>query len=118
MPRYRDNTAIRPYKVSTTFFCLDAETHQPICFLLASSSMTVTQMTPRLLHLTALILNPNPAAESKPLVVADNEHFTDELFQFVSTQTPFDLLVPMRNTKALTASLNAIPRQEFQPQWA
>lgn len=32
MPRYRDNTAIRPYKVSNTFFCLDAETHQPICF--------------------------------------------------------------------------------------
>ena len=116
MPRYRDNTAIRPYKVSTTFFCLDAETHQPICFLLASSSMTVTQMTPRLLHLAALILN--PGAESKPLVVADNEHFTDELLQFVSAQTPFDLLVPMRNTKALTASLNAIPQQQFQPRWA
>jgi hypothetical protein len=116
MPRYRDNTAIRPYKVSTTFFCLDAETHQPICFLLASSSMTATQMTPRLLHLAALILN--PPAESKPLVVADNEHFTDELFQSVSTQTPFDLLVPMRNTKALTASLQAIPQQQFQPRWA
>ncbi len=116
MPRYRDNTAIRPYKVSTTFFCLDAETHQPICFLLASSSMTVTQMTPRLLHLAALILN--PAAESRPLVVADNEHFTNELFQSVSAQTPFDLLVPMRNTKGLTASLNAIPQQQFQPRWA
>ena len=116
MPRYRDNTAIRPYKVSTTFFCLDAETHQPICFLLASSSMTVTQMTPRLLHLAALILN--PVAESKPLVVADNEHFTDELFQFVATQTPFDLLVPMRNSKASIASLKVIPQQQFQTRWA
>jgi hypothetical protein len=116
MPRFRDNTAIRPYKVSTTFFCLDAETHQPICFLLASSSMTVTQMTPRLLHLAALILN--PVAEAKPLVVADNEHFTDELFQSVARQTPFDLLVPMRNTKGLTASLKAIPQQQFQPRWA
>ncbi len=116
MPRYRDNTAIRPYKVSTTFFCLDAETHQPVCFLLASSSMTVTQMTPRLLHLAALILN--PAAESKPLVVADNEHFTDELFQSVARHTPFDLLVPMRNTKGLTASLKAIPQQQFQTRWA
>jgi hypothetical protein len=70
MPRYRDNTAIRPYKVSSTFFCLDVETHQPICFLLAPSSMTATQMTPRLLHLAALILNPD--ADSKPLVLADN----------------------------------------------
>jgi hypothetical protein len=116
MPRYRDNTAIRPYKVSTTFFCLDADTHQPICFLLASSSMTVTQITPRLLHLAALILN--PGAESKPLVVADNEHFTYELFHSVATQTLFDLLVPMRNTKGLTASLKAIPPQQFQPRWA
>jgi hypothetical protein len=116
MPRYRDNAAIRPYKVSTTFFCLDTETHQPVCFLLASSSMTVTQMTPRLLHLAALILNPAP--DSKPLVVADNEHFTEELLHSVSTQTPFDLLVPMRNTEALTASLKAIPQQQFQPRWA
>jgi hypothetical protein len=116
MPRYRDNTAIRPYKVSNTFFCLDAETHQPICFLLGSSSMTVNQMTPRLLRLAALILN--PTADSRPLVVADNEHYTDDLFQFVSEQTPFDLLVPMRNTKAFTASLKAIPEQEFQPRWA
>ncbi len=116
MPRYRDNTAIRPYKVATTFFCLDAETHQPICFLLASSSMTVTQMTPRLLRLAALILN--PVTEAKPLVVADNEHFTDDLFQLVATQTPFDLLVPMRNTKAFTASLKAIPQEQFQPRWA
>lgn len=116
MPRYRDNTAIRPYKVATTFFCLDAETHQPVCFLLASSSMTVSQMTPCLLRLAALILNPAP--ESKPLVVADNEHFTHELFQFVATQTPFDLLVPMRHTQALTASLQAIPERQFQPRWA
>ena len=116
MPRYRDNTAIRPYKVSTTFFCLDAEMHQPLCFLLTSSAMTVTQITPRLLRLAARILN--PAADSKPLVVADNEHYTHELFQFISAQTPFDLLVPMRNTHALLASLQAIPSPDFQPRWA
>ena len=116
MPRYRDNTAIRPYKVATTFFCLDAETHQPICFLLTSSSMTVTQITPRLLHLAARILN--PGVESRPLVLADNEHYTQELFQSVAAHTPFDLLVPMRNTRALAASLKALPPQECQPRWA
>jgi hypothetical protein len=103
MPRYRDNTAIRPYRVSTTFFCLDAETHQPLCFLLASSAMTVTQMTPRLLHLAARILHPAP--DSPPLVVADNEPYTQELFHSLAAQTPFDLLVPMRQTPALTAAL-------------
>lgn len=116
MPRYRDNTALRPYKVSTTFFCLDAETHQPICFCLTSSAMTVTQITPPLLHLAARILN--PSAESQPLVLADTEHYSQELFQSVSVDTPFDLLVPMRNTQQLTASLQAIPPQEFHPRWA
>jgi len=116
MPRYRDNTAIRPYKVSNTFFCLDTDTHQPVCFLLTSSAMTVSQMTPRLLHLAARILNPDP--EPRPLVVADNEHYTHELFHTVSAQTPFDLMVPMRNTKALTASLKSIPQEQLQSRWA
>lgn len=116
MPRYRDNGAIRPYKVSAGFFCLDAETHQPLCFLLASSSMTVSQLTPRLLQLSALILN--PSEQSKPLVLADNEHYTQELLQSVSARTPFDLLVPMRNTQSLMASLKAIPQENFQSRWA
>ena len=116
MPRYRDNTAIRPDKVATTFFCLDAETHPPLCFLLASSSLTVTQITPRRLPLAARILNPTP--DSPPLGVADNEPYTPELFQSVAAATPFDRLLPLRNTQALTASLQAIPAQEFQPRWA
>lgn len=116
MPRYRDNSSIRPYKISAGFFCLDVETHQPLCFLLASSSMTVSQMTPRLLELSAAILN--PSEQSKPLVLADNEHYTQEILRSVSADTPFDLLVPMRNTRALMASLKAIPQESFQPRWA
>lgn len=116
MPRFCDRPDIHPYKVSNTLFCLDAETHQPICFLLASSSMTVSQMTPRLLDLAGRILN--PPAEEKPLVVADTEHFSEELFHHVWAQTPFDLLAPMRHTKSLTDSLAAIPHEQFQPQWA
>ena len=116
MPRYRDNTALRPYKVATTFFCLDVETHQPLCCLLTSSAMTVTQITPPLLHLAARILH--PAAASPPLVLADTEHYTQELFQSVATETPFDLLVPMRHTQDLATALQAIPPQDFQPRWA
>ena len=116
MPRYRDNGAIKPYKVSDAFFCIDAETHQPICFLLGSSSMTVTQLTPRLLQLAALILN--PSASSKPLVLADNEHFSGELLQSVCAHTPFDLLLPMRKTKSLMASMRSLPPANFQRHWA
>jgi hypothetical protein len=116
MPRYRDNGAIRPYKVSAGFFCIDVETHQPLCFLLASSSMTVSQLTPRLLQLSALILN--ASEQSRPLVLADNEHCTEEILQSVPANTPFDLLVPMRNTKALMTALQAMPKEAFEPHWA
>lgn len=116
MPRYCENDAIKPYKVSAGFFCIDAETHQPLCFLLGSSSMTVSQLTPHLLQLSARILN--PSQQSRPLVLADNEHCTQEIFQHTLTDTPFDLLVPMRKTKSLMACLKDIPQQEFQSHWA
>lgn len=115
MPRYRDNTAVKPYKVSSAYFCLDAETHQPVCFLLTSSAMTVSQLVPRLLQLSARILN--PAVESKPLVVADNEHLSQDILDFVSIQTPFDILIPMSRTKSRQAALKAIPQEHFQSRW-
>ena len=115
MPRYRDNGAIRPYKVSSAYFCLDAQTKQPVCFLLTSSAMTVSQLVPRLLQLSAHILN--PAAESTPLVVADNEHLSQEILEFVSTQTPFDILIPMSRTKTQDAKLKAIPNANFTTHW-
>jgi len=111
MLRYRDNGAIKPYKVSSAYFCLDAQTRQPVCFLLTSSSMTVSQLVPRLLQLSARILN--PAAESRPLVVADNEHLSQEILEFVSAQTPFDILIPMTRTKSLDAALRPSPKKTF-----
>lgn len=111
MPRYRDSGAVKPYKVSSAYFCLDAQTHQPVCFLLTSSSMTVSQLVPRLLQLSARILN--PTTESKPLVVADNEHLSHEILDFVSAQTPFDILIPMSRTKSMDAALKAIPKKIF-----
>lgn len=116
MPRYRDNRAVKPYKVSQAFFCLDTETHQPVCLLLSSSSMTVSQVTPRLLELATGILNPSHL--SRPLVLADTEHFTCELLQFVSNCRPFDLLVPMRSSRPLQTSLASIPPGSFERRWA
>jgi hypothetical protein len=78
--------------------------------------MTVSQLVPRLLQLAGRILN--PAVESKPLIVADNEHLSQEILEFVSTQTPFDLLIPMSRTKFRDAEFAAIPQANFQTHWA
>ncbi|UCC31995.1 MAG: hypothetical protein JSU86_06885, partial [Phycisphaerales bacterium] len=50
---------------------------------------------------------------SQALVMADLEHLTAELFQHVQRQTPFDLLVPMKNTRSLQNQLRAIPAEQF-----
>jgi hypothetical protein len=115
MRRYRDNQKSKPLKVAQTFFALDPDTHQPVCFTAATSARTATTAAIELLELAAEILTPKPG---QTLVMADLEHLTAELFQHVQRQTPFDLLVPMKNTRALQNQLRAIPAEQFTPRWA
>jgi len=104
-----------PIKMAQTFFALDTDSHQPVCFTSGMSARTVTQATPELLTLAADILNPQPHST---LVMVDAEHFTAELLDRVHTQTPFDLLVPMPQQKALQQQLQAIPPEQFTRHWA
>jgi len=115
MRRYRDNHKSKPLKVAQTFFALDPDTHQPVCFTTATSARTATTAAIELLELAAEILTPKPG---QTLVMADLEHLTAELFQHVQRQTPFDLLVPMKNTRSLQNQLRAIPAEQFTRRWA
>lgn len=115
MCRYRADTTTQPFKVAQTFFCLDADTKQPVCFTSATSALSVSQATPTLLRLASQILNPQGP---RPLVVADTEHYTTALFDHVYQNTPFDLLVPMPHTRSQLQALQALPVDSFQPRWA
>ncbi|MEE9601952.1 MAG: transposase [Thermoguttaceae bacterium] len=115
MRRSRDNQKSKPLKVAQTFFALDPDTHQPVCFTTATSARTATAAAIELLELAAEILTPKPG---QTLVMADLEHLTAELFQHVQRQTPFDLLVPMKNTRSLQNQLRAIPTEQFTRRWA
>ena len=97
-----------------TFFALDADSQQPICFTLGSSSRTVSQATPPLLEMAAEILCPK---DKRPLVLADTEHYTLDLFDHVRTCLPFDLLVPMPLRKQTLAELKALPSEAFTRHW-
>lgn len=66
--RHRGHDASKPFKTAQTFFCLDADTNQPVCFTSATSAMSVTQATPPLLNLAAVILSARPG---QTLVLAD-----------------------------------------------
>jgi hypothetical protein len=105
----------KPLKMAQTFWPLDADTHQPVCFTTASSSRTVAQATPKLLDLAAEILSPQKVPS---LVVADAEHFAAELIDHIAARPDFELVVPMFNSASLRKQLRAIPANAFLPQWA
>ena len=113
--RKKDRTESRPSKMAQTFFCLDAETEQPICFTTASSARTVTQATQELLDLAAEILK---FGDEKPLVMADNEHYTAELFDWIYSKSKFDMLVPMPYSKSVKKTIQEVTNEEFIRHWA
>ena len=115
MRRYRDDQRSRPFKVAQTFFVLDPDTHQPVCFTTATSARTATTAAIELLGLAAEILTPQPG---QTLVLADLEHLSAELFDHVQLHTPFDLMVPMKNQRPLQKQLRSIPAEQFTRRWA
>ncbi len=115
MRKHTSSKASRPTKVAQTFWVLDADTHQPICFTTATAARTVAEATPPLLDLAAAILAPPPG---QVLVVADAEHCSAELVDEVHRRTRFDLLVPMPNQPAITRQVQAISPEQFCPRWA
>jgi hypothetical protein len=115
MRRYQGGKLSQPIKVSQAFFCLDTETHNPVCFTLGSSALSVHRASPGLLRLAADILSPN---QGEILVVADTEHYIGELLEHVKINTPFDLLVLMPKGKAQQAELKSINDDCFITRWA
>ena len=105
----------KPTKMAQTFWALDADTEQPVCFTTATASRTVAQATPPLLDVASSILDPQPG---QTLVVADTEHFNAELADDLHRRTGFDLLVPMPSQPAITKRLKSIPAEQFTPRWA
>ncbi len=116
MVRRQKDTGSKPVKMAQTFFCLDTERQQPICFTTACSARTVTQATPELLKLTSQIVKFNA---QKPLVMADNEHYTVELFDWVSSKSPFDMLVPMPYRASVKRAIEQqVSEAAFRRHWA
>jgi len=115
MIRRQKDRESKPEKMAQTFFCLDTDTEQPLCFTTGSSARTVTQATPELLTVTSQILKLNG---DKPLVLADNEHYSVELFQWISSHSPFDMLVPMPYNQSVLRAIHRLPGEAFNRHWA
>ena len=112
---HRHDDRERPTKTAQTFFALDADTGQPICFTTGTSAHTAAVAAEELLKLAGDILG---VGAGQTLVLADSEHFTVELLDKVKTETNFDLLVPMPNQPGPRAKLSALPPEVFRRRWA
>ena len=97
MRPHRKDGRERAVKTAQTFFVLDVDTGQPVCFTTGTSARTAASAAEELLRLAGEILDPEAGAS---LVLADAEHFSVELMDRVKTETNFDLLVPMHNRPA------------------
>jgi hypothetical protein len=102
-------------KMAQTFWVLDAQTHQPVCFTTRTAACNVSQATPDLLKMAKDILQP---IDGETLVVADTEHFSSELLHQVHQETGFDLLIPLPNRANYRRRWQSIPDEQFQRHWA
>ena len=105
----------RPFKQAQTFWVLDADTYQPVCFTTGTASRHVTAATAELMDLVEAILQP---ASGQALVVADSEHFSAELIGDIHRRTGLDFLVPLPSQKTYRAAYRALPEEQFTRRWA
>jgi hypothetical protein len=105
----------RPFKMAQTFWALDADTEQPVCFTTGTASRSVVDATPELMDLVEQILKPSPG---QTLAVADSEHFSGELISDIHQRNGLDLLVPMPNWKAYRKRFAEIADDAFVRRWA
>jgi hypothetical protein len=115
MSRIKPSRDAKPIKMAQTFFLLDADTFQPVCFTMGSSACRATQAAAELLRLARQILDLNP--KPPPLVLADEEHYAAEFFD-PANHEGFDVLAPMTATRYQTQRWSALPEELFQRQWA
>jgi len=104
----------RAVKTAQTFWLLDADTQQPLCFTTGTSSRTVVQVTPPLLDLAEKILT---SREKATLLLADAEHFAAELLDHVAARPGFELVVPMPGSRRLRTELRSLPAEAFTRRW-
>ena len=115
MRKHAKNSREKPLKTGQTFWLLDVDTQQPLCFTTATSSRTVTQATPQLLCTADEIFGPE---HETLLLLADTEHQSGELLDHVARRRRFEILVPMASTQPLRKQLQAIPADAFTRHWA
>jgi hypothetical protein len=108
MPKKKKQPTEPSRKMLQTFFALDTHTGQPIGCGIGSPGANTTKATIELLNMVKTV-------NQNALILADKEHFTEQLFQRIDQDTDFEFLVPAissERTRNIERSLT------YQRKWA
>ena len=108
MPKKKKKPDEPSKKVLQNFFCLDAETGQPVAFTIGSSAKTTTKASLELIEMVKSIL------PSKALLLADTEHFTSVLIDNITQDNQLDILMPVQLNKKV---VKTIEKLNYQRKW-
>lgn len=101
-------------KMMQTFFCNDAVTGQPLGFTLSASGKSCSQATIQLLDMIGGILS----AEDRTLILADKEHFTQEIAAYIASSESMDVLMPAPGIKRVNDCIQGMDFKELWPGYA
>lgn len=108
MPKKKKQPEEPSRKMVQTFFSLDAQTGQPIGCGIGSSGANTAQATIDLLNMTKLV-------SSHALILADKEHFTENLIRSIDQNSDFEFLVPVISTERIRKIEESL---SYQRKWA
>ena len=96
-------------KMLQTYFSVCSETGQPIMATMASTGMPTSQATKTLIDSTCNIL------PYEALIVADKEHYTQEVLHYLLDHDHYEILVPVINCPKITTIMKGLT---YKPLWA
>ncbi len=108
MPKKKKHPEEPSRKMLQTFFALDTQTGQPIGCGIGSPGKNTTNATIELLDMVKIV-------NENALILADKEHFTEQLIREMNQNSDFEFLVPAISTERIQKIERSLA---YQRQWA
>jgi hypothetical protein len=109
MPSKKKRPDEAAHKMLQTFFCADAFSGQPLAFGIGSSGKNCSPATLQVINMV------EQGGIHKALFVADKEHFTREIGEYIYQHPTFDILMPAPLTKKVCSCFDKL---EYSSLWA
>jgi hypothetical protein len=96
-------------KMLQTFFALDPLTGQPLVSTIGSPAAKTSSATVELMEMVAQVVH------GRRLILADAEHFTVQVADFIKNQTRHDFFMPVPTTKRIS---DLFMKLDYRTHWA